>query len=500
MLRTTARLLINTAIKSSKPSLITSTKGPQTLLPRLHHLQSIKFYSTKDDKSATDKKKKSDEPQSILNDDMLARAGFEDLESQKDGKQQSKRDGKTIEEQEQEQEQEQEFEDEDGSKKSSRRKRRRAQTSKDLKRERYANIFYLSTLVGGALGLGYMSRDWDSEKEQEEMDGKNISNGYTPALMYERMSKRLASLFTFFSEPAFENLLPPPAPEQYRRPLTLVLTLDDLLIHSDWDTKHGWRTAKRPGLDYFLGYLSQYYEIVLFCSNSQLFSEKAVGKLDPYHAYISYALFREGCRYKDGKLIKDLSLLNRDLGKTVMVEVDPDCTSLQPENSIVVKKWDGRPDDYLIRLIPFLEYLATQPVKDVRPILNSFNDKSNIVDEFTQREAKLRQQWKKDHPQDKPNAANFLAKMLGMPVQEPKMPLDIIREHGQLQYQHFQKYLQENAAKFLEEEQKLKDEFGKMTLNKLITEGGPNPEEIAKVQQQRAAEEAEKQKQAAAAK
>lgn len=111
----------------------------------------------------------------------------------------------------------------------------------------------------------------------------------------------------------------------------------------------------------------------------------------------------------------------------------------------------------------------------------------------------MRQQWKKDHPQDKPNAANFLAKMLGMPVLEPKMPLDIIREHGQLQYQHFQKYLQENAAKFLEEEQKLKDEFGKMTLNKLITEGGPNPEEIAKVQQQRAAEEAEKQKQAAAA-
>ena len=82
--------------------------------------------------------------------------------------------------------------------------------------------------------------------------------------MYDRMSKRLASLFTFFSEPAFENLLPPPPPEQYRRPLTLVLTLDDLLIHSNWDTQHGWRTGKRPGLDYFLGYLSQYYEIVVF--------------------------------------------------------------------------------------------------------------------------------------------------------------------------------------------------------------------------------------------
>ena len=71
------------------------------------------------------------------------------------------------------------------------------------------------------------------------------------------------------------------------------------------------------------------------------------------------------------------------------------------------------------------------------------------------------------------------------------MPLDIIREHGQLQYQHFQKYLHENAAKFLEEEQKLKEEFGKVTLNKLITEGPPNPEEIAKIQSERAAAEQE---------
>ena len=28
--------------------------------------------------------------------------------------------------------------------------------------------------------------------------------------------------------------------------------------------QYGWRTAKRPGVDYFLAYLSQFYEIVLF--------------------------------------------------------------------------------------------------------------------------------------------------------------------------------------------------------------------------------------------
>ena len=61
-------------------------------------------------------------------------------------------------------------------------KRKRAQTSKDLQRERYANMFYLSALIFGVAGVGYMSRDWDSEKEQEEMDGKNVENGYTPKI------------------------------------------------------------------------------------------------------------------------------------------------------------------------------------------------------------------------------------------------------------------------------------------------------------------------------
>ncbi|KAI5951674.1 TIM50 [Candida jiufengensis] len=485
MIRHTTRSLL----RNIRPLNTTSSLSIITSRILLSNKQQLKFYSSKNSSPIPkDSKNEASKPKSILDEDMLARAGFEDIGPSKEKTESSSSSSSSTESPETE------TESETSETNPNRRKRKRAQTSKDLKRERYANIFYLTTFVGAIVGLGYMSRDWDSTKEQEELDGLKIENGYSPNLMYQRLNKRLSSLFTFFSEPVFENLLPPPAPEQYRRPLTLVLTLDDLLIHSEWDSKHGWRTAKRPGLDYFLGYLSQYYEIVLFCTNSQIYSEKAVGKLDPYHAYISYALFREGCRYKDGKLIKDISLLNRDLGKTVMIDVDEDSASLQPENSIIVEKWDGKPDDYLINLIPFLEYLATQPVKDVRPILNSFNNKTNIVEEFSNRESKLRAQWLKDHPTNKPNATNFLTKLLGMPTHEPKMPLDIIREHGQLQYQHFQKYLQENAKKFLEEEQKLKDEFGKLTLNKLITEGAPNPEDIAKIQQQRAAEEAEKQK------
>jgi len=58
-------------------------------------------------------------------------------------------------------------------------------------------------------------------------------------------------------------MLPDQLPEPYGRPYTLLLDLDDFLIHSEWTREHGWRTAKRPGLDYFLGYLAQFYEVDL---------------------------------------------------------------------------------------------------------------------------------------------------------------------------------------------------------------------------------------------
>ena len=38
---------------------------------------------------------------------------------------------------------------------------------------------------------------------------------------------------------------------------TLVLSLEDTLIHTQWDRKRGHRTQKRPGLDAFLAHMSQ---------------------------------------------------------------------------------------------------------------------------------------------------------------------------------------------------------------------------------------------------
>jgi len=41
--------------------------------------------------------------------------------------------------------------------------------------------------------------------------------------------------------------------------------------------QYGWRTAKRPGVDYFLAYVSQFYEVVIFTSQ-------------PYYVSVQYRI------------------------------------------------------------------------------------------------------------------------------------------------------------------------------------------------------------------
>lgn len=94
--------------------------------------------------------------------------------------------------------------------------------------------------------------------------------------------------------------MPPP----HQRPYTLLIDLEGLLVASSWDRQQGWRTAKRPGADYFLAYLSQFYEIVLFTSQPAYTAAPVIEKLDPYGVYIPYKLFRDATRYKDGKTVK----------------------------------------------------------------------------------------------------------------------------------------------------------------------------------------------------
>lgn len=67
---------------------------------------------------------------------------------------------------------------------------------------------------------------------------------------------------------------------------------------------------------------------------------------------------------------KDLSRLNRDLARTIIIDNSPESYLLQPENAIPIKSFFGDNNDTsLLDLIPFLKDIVKEDVADVRSVL-----------------------------------------------------------------------------------------------------------------------------------
>ncbi|OJK03094.1 hypothetical protein ASPACDRAFT_76166 [Aspergillus aculeatus ATCC 16872] len=338
-------------------------------------------------------------------------------------------------------------------------------SSLDRKRARMANLFSALFLLAGAGGVAYLGRNW--ENELEEKAHPETPSGWGLGLWYNRAKARLGDITSYYKDPAFPKLLPDEDPNM-RQPYTLVLSLEDLLVHSEWSREHGWRVAKRPGVDYFLRYLNQYYELVLFTSVPSMMADQVLRKLDPYRI-IRWPLFREATRYKDGEYIKDLSYLNRDLSKVILLDTKEEHARLQPENAIVLDKWRGDPKDKtLVALIPFLEYLAGMGVEDVRPVLKSFEG-SSIPVEFAKREKAMRERFEQELAEEQKrrprSGLGGFASALGLKsnrtldgeqspaegLAQGKMLWDQIRERGQKNYEMIEKEIRENGEKWLAE-------------------------------------------------
>jgi import inner membrane translocase subunit TIM50 len=172
------------------------------------------------------------------------------------------------------------------------------QTSIDKRRDMFAKYMYGSVALMMVTGALYVGRNWDDEAEERAYP--NAPSGWGLQLFYDRAKARVSGQMGYYTEPTFDKLLPDVTPAP---PYTLVLSLEDMLIHSEWTREHGWRTAKRPGLDYFLGYMSQYFEIVLFTSQPVGAADQIVRKMDPWH-FIVFPLFREATRYENGHYVK----------------------------------------------------------------------------------------------------------------------------------------------------------------------------------------------------
>ncbi|CAN0910931.1 CTD small phosphatase-like protein 2 [Linum grandiflorum] len=171
---------------------------------------------------------------------------------------------------------------------------------------------------------------------------------------------------------------------QRRKSVTLVLDLDETLVHSTLERcedadftftvafntrEHTVYVKKRPHLHTFLERVAEMFDLFVFTASQSIYAEKLLDILDAEDKkLISRRLFRESCIFSDGTYTKDLTVLGLDLAKVAIIDNTPQVFSLQINNGIPIKSWFSDPSDCaLLSLLPFLETLAD--VDDVRPII-----------------------------------------------------------------------------------------------------------------------------------
>ncbi|KAJ8549425.1 hypothetical protein K7X08_033132 [Anisodus acutangulus] len=163
------------------------------------------------------------------------------------------------------------------------------------------------------------------------------------------------------------NALPPLLSPEKK---TIFLDLDETLVHSkanpppekyDFIVRpviDGHRVEfyvlKRPFVDELLEYLSEKFEVVVFTAGLKEYASLVIDRIDR-KGLISHRLYRDSCKEVDGKFVKDLSDMGRDMKRVAIVDDNPNSYLFQPENAIPIRPFtDDLGDGELKKLIEFL--------------------------------------------------------------------------------------------------------------------------------------------------
>uniref|UniRef100_A0ABI8AIN2 Mitochondrial import inner membrane translocase subunit TIM50 n=1 Tax=Felis catus TaxID=9685 RepID=A0ABI8AIN2_FELCA len=89
----------------------------------------------------------------------------------------------------------------------------------------------------------------------------------------------------------------------------------------------------------------------------------------------------------------DISCLNRDPARVVVVDCKKEAFRLQPYNGVALRPWDGNSDDrVLLDLSAFLKTIALNRVEDVRTVLEHYALEDDPLEAFKQRQSRLEQE------------------------------------------------------------------------------------------------------------
>ncbi|XP_058493758.1 CTD small phosphatase-like protein 3 [Solea solea] len=129
----------------------------------------------------------------------------------------------------------------------------------------------------------------------------------------------------------------------------------------------------RPHVKEFLQSMAKVYELFVYTCAKKEYAEKILDILDPQRKLFRHRLYQDDCACVLGHYIKDLSVLGRDLSKTVVLDNAPHTYPYHLMNAIPIKSWSGEAEDReLLKLIPYMEKLSA--AEDFREVLKKRKD------------------------------------------------------------------------------------------------------------------------------
>lgn len=149
-------------------------------------------------------------------------------------------------------------------------------------------------------------------------------------------------------QPSYSSIIPNPVLSSRK---TLIIDLDETLIHSmakggRYSTGHMvevklqtpvgmggtmlgpqvpilYYVHKRPHCDEFLRKVSRWYNLIVFTASVQEYADPVVDLLELERKYFSARYYRQHCTYRNGAYIKDLSFVEPDLSKVMILDNSP---------------------------------------------------------------------------------------------------------------------------------------------------------------------------------
>ena len=166
--------------------------------------------------------------------------------------------------------------------------------------------------------------------------------------------------------------------------LTLILDLDETLMSFVYTKeKVGQGISRiRPFLYNFLNLVKEYYELIIFTASTQIYADPILDAIEGIKGqYFNYRLYRNHCCILDNNFVKDISLLGRDLSKTIIVDNMQQNFKLQKENGILISSFWGEDinDRALLQLGRILVNIAKDMIfcnynNDIRNLIFKYKD------------------------------------------------------------------------------------------------------------------------------